>query len=273
MRRHAAWLLAASLSIAACGADDAAPRSDAGGPCRPAPLREGELVLAVEDLTGDGPDGSVDSDGDGRDDGVAADERGVTITRSDGELRFPGAALQTAGDLDGDRRDDLILHADEQSFAVAGRTAPGTYDVHEIGVGLARHLTTIWHDDLDGRPGLDLIAPERRDSSRTRVYSGAAVLDLGPGGDAGVLDPTRTLPGLPRAVVPLEEGAEPETLLLALGEATSILFADRPRVQLRSEHRASRVEDVVVFDERGRRRIALVVDRHVSVWAAPPRCR
>lgn len=276
MRRHAAWLLAASLTlVGACGTDEPDPAPAAGGMCRPVPLRAGELVLDVENLAADAYDGSVDTDGDGRDDGVAlTDDGGLTITRGDGELRFPGADLQTAGDLDGDGRDDLILHKDDESYAVEGRTRPGTYDVVEMGVGLAEHLTYIWRDDLDGRPGFDLAAPDHAaDRPRTRVFSGAEVLELGPGGDAGVLDPARTLPGLPRAVVALAEGAEPETVLLVPGDRTSIRFAERPEIELRSDHRASRVEDVKVFDEDGGRRIALVVDRHVSVWAAPPRCR
>lgn len=277
MRRHATWLLAASLTLAVgCGADDGPePEPLAGGTCRPAPLREGELVLDVEDLAADPHDGSIDSDGDGRDDGAAVtDESGFTLRRGDGELRFPDAGLQAAGDLDGDGRDDLILHKDDRSFAVDGRTGPGTYDVLDVGVGLAEHQTYIWRDDLDGSPGFDLAAPERSPGRpRTRVYSGAAVLDLGPGGDATELDPARTLPGLPRAVVALEDGAEPETVLLAPGDATSLRFAERPGVELRTAHRASRVEDVKVFDEAGGRRIALVVDRHVTIWAAPPRCR
>jgi hypothetical protein len=276
VRRHAAWLLAASLTVgAACGTDDPDPEPAAGGTCRPAPLREGELVLDVENLAADSHDGSIDTDGDRRDDEVAVtDDGGLRITRGDGELHFPGAGLQTGGDLDGDGRDDLILHKDDRSFAVHGRTGPGTYDVLEIGVALAEHLTYIWRDDLDGRDGFDLAAPERiADRPRTRVYSGAEVLELGPGGDAGDLEPARTLPGLPRAVVALQEGAEPETVLLVPGERTSLRFAERPDVELRTEHRASRVEDLKVFDEEGGRRIALVVDRHVAVWAAPPRCR
>jgi len=267
VRRHAVRLLAAAALtvVASCGDDDV-PERAAARMCRPAPLRTGELTLDVEDLVAESPDGSVDTDGDGRDDEVAS---GLVIRRGDGELRFPGAELRTSGDLDGDGRDDLVLHVGERDVAVDGRTPAGSHDPLEVGVPLGPRLTYIWPDDLDGRPGFDFADPVRDGEPRTLVWSGAEVLAAD---DARDLEPARTLPGLPRAVVALEEGAEPETVLLVPGERTSLRFVDRPNVELRTDRRAARVEDVKVFDEDGGRRIALVVDRHVSVWAAPPRC-
>jgi hypothetical protein len=264
--------LAVLLLAAACGSDARDERPAAT--CRPAPLRTTDEYLDVQDLVQPSPDGAVDTDGDGTADRVIVDQRGVEVTRGDGTLLFAGAELRTSGDLDGDRRDDLVLHLADHDVAVAGTTAPGDHDPDKVGVRLGPRLNYVWPDDLDGRPGADFAAPQRdAERSRTTVWSGAAVLARGPGGDARDLRPARTYVGLTRAVASLTPGGRPETILLVPGAHTSLRFARRPLVELRTSWSGSRVENVKVFDESDGRRIALVVDRHVAVWAAPPTCR
>ena len=108
--------------------------------------------------------------------------------------------------------------------------------------------------------------------STTRVWSGAAIVAMGPGGDARRLEPVRRLRGLPRGIAALEPGGRLETVLYEPGTPAEVRFADRPGVTLVGLGRSTRVEDVVVFDRGGHRRVGLVIDRQAAVWSVPPAC-
>jgi hypothetical protein len=222
----------------------------------------------------------MDTDGDGRPDDVGTRPAGITVTRADGTVTFTAAghdvSLLTWGDLDGDRRDDVVLSvdagADHQVRVVNGRTRLGTHDPRRAGVRVDDDRTFVWLRNLDGRPGADFVVLHRgTDRSTTDVYSGAAVLDHRPGADARGQPRARRLRGLVRGVAALSPGQAPETLLYEPGTPAAVRFASRPGVALRALGAAERVEDLAVFDHGGNRWVGLTIDRRVAIWALP-RC-
>lgn len=160
-----------------------------------------------------------DSDGDGVPDEIVAKERfddPAVVVRGDGrlELTQPGMASFISGvdDLDGDGRDELVVVMEDaestesgttvRAYLVPGSTPPGTHDPAEVGVRLATGVFST--DDRDGDGVPELI--EHAFTGPTRVFSGAAVIALGPGGDATGLEPMFGLPGVLQAVADLGEG-------------------------------------------------------------------
>jgi hypothetical protein len=257
------------LLVAACGSGAGdQPRAD----CRIRPDHVEAAPIAERNLLETGPRNDVDVDGDGRPDARAAAPEGITITSGDGERTLVGADLRSWGDLDGDGRDELVVSVGDAVEVVPGTTPPGRIDARAAGIRVDEQLTYLWLQDLDGRPGVDPVVLDRDVRSRTRVWSGAAIVAEGPGGDARALRPVRTLRGLVRGVAPLARGAEPETLLYAPGAPAEVRFASRPGVVLSGLGRAARVEDLTVFDRGGERHIGLVVDRAAAVWSSPPAC-
>jgi len=201
----------------------------------------------------------------------------VAVTRGDGELTFRQAghdiALQNDADLDGDGRDDLILADNNEVFVVSGKTPRGVHTPSAAGVRVDADLTDPWPVDLSGVAGRDFVVPHRAsERSNTDVYDGASVLALGPGGDARGAKPWARLPGLVRATVPLADGAPPETLLFVPGDPAEVRIVSRPGAVLRALGPSHRVEDVIVFDEGGLRKIGLQIDERVAIWPVPPAC-
>jgi hypothetical protein len=236
----------------------------------------------VRNLITQPPTAGPDTDGDGRPDDVKVAGGTVTITRADGTLTFgqPGhdVALQNHADLDGDGRDDLILNDGGEVYVVSGKSTPGPHSPKDAGVRVDPDLTDPWPVDLSKIAGQDFVVPHRAAGSSTGVqsttdvYDGAAVLALGPGGDGRGAKPWYRLPGLVRAAVPLAAGARPETLLYVPGTPAEVRIAERPGAILRALGPSHRVEDLIVFDERGVRKIGLQIDERVAIWPVPPLC-
>jgi hypothetical protein len=257
------------LVLAACsGGGGGQPRAT----CRIPPDHVEAAPITEPNLLETGPRTEVDVDGDGRPDARAALPGGITVTSGDGDRTLVGADLLSWGDLDGDGRDELVVSVGGAVEVVPGTTPPGTIDPRTAGIRVDERLTYLWLQDLDGRPGVDPVVLDRGARSTTTVWSGAAIVATGPGGDARGLAPARTLRGLVRGVAPLAEGARRETLLYAPGAPAEVRFASRPGVVLAALGPAERVEDLTVFDRGGARRIGLVVDRDAAVWASPPGC-
>jgi hypothetical protein len=281
----AVLVFVALLMTSACGTGDGASRAQLRACGTNPPERIQPIPLNVRNLMPVGPATTVDSDGDGRPDEITSDSPGViVIRRGDGALRFAhdghGVMLQTWGDVDGDGRDDLVVTDDvtpsgpDATFLVSGATAAGTHEPPTVGVRIDRDAVQPWPADLDGRPGVDLVVPDDAPGApHTDVYSGADMLRRGPGGDARGTPPVRRLDGLVRGPVVLREGGEPETLLLSRGHPYRLRFVSRPGVVLEAPlGPVHRVDDILVFDEGGVRKIALQVDRQVAIWPVPPPC-
>jgi hypothetical protein len=294
---HLTALLVLALLLAGCGSDDGERAEPEGDSCRPAePEKIVPAPVPVENLLMSSPRTRVDSDGDGRDDVVTVEANAVAIGRGDGVLRLAedghDVALQSWADLNGDGRDDLVLAdtvlppgpsgpvragdaAPTTVVLVDGATPSGSHVPAAVGVRVDDKINYPWLQDLDGQPGSDFVLPARRDfGSNTEVYSGAALLAVGPGGDGRGAEPVLRLEGLTRGVAPLAENTEPETLLLSPGFQASVRFVSRPGAVLESPlGPARRAEDVLVFDENGVRKVGLQIDDRVAVWPAPSGCR
>jgi hypothetical protein len=102
-------------------------------------------------------------------------------------------------DLDGDRRDELLVLVslieeppDEApaAFLIPGSTPPGTHDPAEVGVRLAGPVGAI--DDRDGDGTAELL---EHSEARTRILSGAAVGAVTAPGDARGVEPLWSVPG------------------------------------------------------------------------------
>ena len=242
------------------------------------PERVIDAPLDIKDLSLTIPPETLDTDGDGRADEVEVTGGVVTIRRADDTLRLTtssevGVTIRGWADLDGDGRDDLLI--DDGSLRVIdGGTSDGTHEVEAAGIRIDDQLNTMWSGDLDGVRGADFYVAHRLPSgSSTDVYSGAAVLDHEPGGDAREVEKALTLPGLPRSLARLQLGESMETVLLDPRPSPTISFAPRARPPLTAAlGTSSRVEWVRVFDEDGVRKIALQVDRKIAVWPVPAYC-
>jgi hypothetical protein len=274
-----------ALVLAGCGSGDRETAALDGAECRPdRPERIAVAPLPVENLLVSAPRTTMDTDGDGNDDVVAVEAGAVSITRGDGVLHLaePGhdVALHAWGDLDGDGRDDLALaHTTLPSGPTAvqlvrGSTPAGIHAPSAAGVRVDDQLHYPWLQDLDSRPGAEVVVSVSGVSrSYTDVYSGAALLAVGAGGDGRGAAPVFRLEGLTRGIAPLAVGIQPETLLLSPGPRAAVRFASRPGALLESPlGPAARVEDVLVFDEDGVRKVGLQIDDRVAVWPAPSAC-
>jgi hypothetical protein len=199
--------------------------SQLGFSCQPvcsAPYRPvgGDEVSVGEPPTGTWPvpatavarptvTGPLDTDGDGAADTTeGADEgRTLVVRRASGDLSLTVAAPAliwtdlpeqlTAGDLDGDGRDDLVVtvltrppeHAADQPptvrYLVAGATADDVHPVAAVGsvllpAGDPRRINTVGDIDGDGRDDLAAITVTGDIPRDTRVWLGAD-LTLSPG--------------------------------------------------------------------------------------------
>lgn len=153
---------------------------------------------------------TFDSDGDGTDDTVERGPDGVTITRGDGEvvLTDDGPANATGlGDIDGDGRDELQVQTSGDVFLVPGTVPTGTTPVADAGIRLPFGAAGAVHL-ADGSDRLLVLRPEGNSlpDEITDVLDGSDALDLGPGGDAGTLDPALTLLGQVRFTADLGDG-------------------------------------------------------------------
>jgi hypothetical protein len=279
-------VVAAGLMLAGCGTCDGAVTHDNGGcrPARPERIAPYSLASAVHNLIDYPGHLQPDTDGDGRADAIYQGGDGaLVLTRGDGDLRLvdprPGIYIQAWADFDGDGRDDLVVGVSLPAgppaiYLVNGRTPPGTHPLAAVGARIDDDLNTVSYQDLDGRPGVDLLAlvgdPRFPD---TDVYSGAQLLGRGPGADARGTPPVRRLVGTVAGVAPLSKGAQPETLLFVHGPHPAVRFASRPAAVLQSPFDpAHRIAQLLVFDEGGARKIGLQVDDRVAIWPAPPSC-
>lgn len=163
---------------------------------------DGEVVSSFLVL-----DQSFDSDGDGVDDTRTQEPDGVRITRGDGDvvLTSPGGAFPVGvDDMDGDGRDEIAVQTSGDLYLVPGTVPTGTTPVADAGVLMpfgaveVRYLTDGSDRLLVRRPATNSLPEDITD-----VLDGSDVLAIGPGGDAGSLAPSVTVPGEVRFVADL----------------------------------------------------------------------
>jgi hypothetical protein len=255
--RRASVVVALLLTVAtSCGSDGASPDGTACPPPR-RPLRIVDHPVDLPDRSLQVPLPTLDSDGNGKPDELTVTDQRLVIERSTGTLTLTGdVEVRSWADLDDDGRQDLFL-GNETVRVVSGAVEDGEHDIADVGTVVAPDLTTVWPADLEGTPGADVWVA--RPDGRAAVYRGTDLL-------AGRHRRPRILPGLPRSLVELDAGAEPEAVLLRGG---TITFAPRSRgalqVDLGTAHRVTWVRVTT-------NRIALTVDRRTALWAIPPPC-
>jgi hypothetical protein len=278
-RQRLGLVVATAAVVVASSCHSTSRRADPE-PCRPLPPER--IASAAEprtNLTTPRPLATMDTDGDGHPDDVAAGAGTLSIRRGDGALTLfePGhdVGLRTWGDLDGDGRDDLIVDEDGAAiYVVSGLTRSGGASPRDAGVRVDDALTYVWTPGLAGGRGADFVVP-MRDPQRsvTDVYDGAAVMALAAGSDGRGRVPATQIEGLPRAVAQLVPGGALETLLYVPPPHPAVLIASRPGARLTADLGTGRAEDVLVFDEAGTRKIGLQIDGQVAVWPVPAPCR
>jgi hypothetical protein len=258
-----AVVLVLVVIASACGSSG----DESGSSCSPVtPERVVDSPLEVKDLSVEVPEATLDMNGDGKVDDVSVENGVVTVDDLELTTTSPnGVSIRTWADVNGDGDDDLLVD-DGTLWLIEGGRTHGSNDVRRLGVSVPAALTSIWPGDLDGRPGGDFyVVRQNGTHTVTDVYSGRDML-------RGRTRMTR-LDGSPRALARLEKGGPLETVLLDAGPPSTLRFAPRRRSPLRGDLGEShRVTWVRVFDEHGKRKIALQVDRKVAVWPVPDRC-
>lgn len=171
-----------------------------------------------------------DSDGDGVPDTIAAagaNASSASITRGDGTLTIAqeGKTVsppESAGDLDGDGRDELTvrvrsegtpLHAPFDRFLLAGTTVPGVHDPSDIGLRVTSNSRPIADQDGDGRGDL-VHSPS---VGPTRFWSGSDLYAIGAPGDARDVEPFLEVPGQLVSFADLG-GSAPTVVTIELGK-------------------------------------------------------
>lgn len=202
-------------------------------PVDPPDLDGRSLDVAVE------PGWHLDSDGDGHDDVVDYDGRDLVIRRTSGTLRLTSShggdptwtsaeGAFAPGDLDGDGREDLLVHVggedDGRWFAVSGATPDGSWDVWDIGVLLPGRTDYPSGEEPGvrggvgeqlGAPGTDVLA---RDAGGSGVVDGAALLAPGAGQELASFPISAPVDGELRLRIDL--GGDHTAFLVAAGDYT-----------------------------------------------------
>ncbi len=171
--------------------------------------------------------GALDMDGDAQPDELGGSlgnyDDSISVTRGDGVLGFDIPAPRdayTAGDLDGDDRDELVvIQASTSPFGFAhtwivpGTTAPGTYAPADVGIEVSAGEVFLLPDrDGDGHHELLVGWPGGLiEAGPSGVLSGADVMTVGAPGDARAVTPIFPVPGSMVGFVPL--GAGPVTVI------------------------------------------------------------
>jgi len=209
----------------------------------------------------------LDSDGDGVSDTFPADGS-AAVVRGDGTVTFESsgnlvrlANPANAGDLDGDGRDEILLHVlgatgDAGTWLVPGTVSPGTHDVSTVGIRINGFLEAPVADRTGD--GIDDLMQSQQIVAMplTTITSGAAIMAVGAGGDARSVAPVVSIPGSFVAFAQLSSG--PPAIITAAhvddavefriaDESSAVVFTTAPAPDL-SDQFGVHISNVLVSD-------------------------